>query len=156
MRWQPKGPTVGFPVAKNGEIDEFVSAARLSLGGATLDADVFEDVHLDASTHEPDKDGRLDFKAVRSRAFFGDVFVCSDPASGDLLRARMGTPTSSLLDWIASHPGAYAACGLVLRTSPFGTDVDALTSLTNGVRVAFDHRGGLGRVSEATLFVPGQ
>jgi hypothetical protein len=156
VRWTPKSPGVGFPVTKNGEIDEFVSTAKLSLGGATLDADVFEDVHLDATTHKLDKDGRLDFKAVRSRAFFGEVFLCQDPASGDLLRARMDTPASALLDWIASHPGSYGACGLVERTSPFDTAVDALTSIANGVRVDFDHRDGAGRVDGATLFVPGQ
>jgi hypothetical protein len=114
------------------------------------------DLHVDPTTKKVDKDGRIDFKAVESDDYLGDVFVCQDPASGDVLRARLYVPVGDILDWLSSHPGAYDACQIVIRYSPLGTNVDFVTSLTNGVRLGITEGGGFGRVVDTVLYVPGQ
>jgi hypothetical protein len=154
--WAPKQPGIGFPIALNGSIDKFITSAQLDLSGTTITANIDYDIHIDQTTHKPDKDGRVDFKAVETTDYLGEVFLCQDPASGDILRARMYTPVATILDWLSAHPGTYAACQMVIRYSPFGNYADYITSLANGVRLGITQGGGFGRVVDTTLFVPGQ
>lgn len=154
--WAPKQPGIGFPIALNGAIDKFVTTGQLDLSGTTISANIDYDIHIDGTTHKPDKDGRIDFKAVETTDYLGELFMCRDAASGDLLRVRMYTPVVEILNWFASHPGTYTSCSIVIRYSPFGNYADYITSLTNGVRVGITQGGGFGRVNDSTLFVPGQ
>jgi hypothetical protein len=154
--WAPKQPGIGFPIALNGSIDKFITSAQLDLSGTTITANIDYDIHIDQTTHKPDKDGRVDFKAVETTDYLGEVFLCQDPASGDILRARMYTPVATILDWLSAHPGTYAGCQMVIRYSPFGNYADYITSLANGVRLGITQGGGFGRVVDTTLFVPGQ
>jgi hypothetical protein len=154
--WTPKAPGVGFPIALNGSVDKFVTTSRLDLFGSTTSLSIDYDLHVDPTTKKVDKDGRVDFKAVESNDYLGEVFVCQDAASGDILRARLYTPAAEILDWLASHPGAYDACQIVIHYSPLGVAPDFITSLTNGVRLSITLGGGFGRVIDTVLFVPGQ
>ena len=154
--WAPNQPGVGFPVPLNGGIDKFVQTSQIDFSGTTITANIDYDVRIDPATHKADKDGKLTFKAVETTDFLGQVFLCQDAASGDILSARMYTPVANILNWLASHPGTYASCQMVIRYSPFGNYADYITSLTNGVRLNITQGGGYGRVVDVTLFVPGQ
>ena len=154
--WAPKQPGIGFPISLTGTIDKFVTTAQMDLSGTTITANIDYDVIIDPTTHKPNKDNQIQFLAVETTDFLGDVFLCQDPASGDLLRARMYTPVANILSWLEGHPGTYAACGIVIRYSPFGNYADYITSLTNGVRLSVTQGGGFGRIVDVTLFVPGQ
>ena len=154
--WAPKQPGIGFHVALNGGIDKFVTTSQIDLSGTTITANIDYDVIIDPTTGKPQKDGGIQFLAVETTDFLGDVFVCQDAASGDILRARMYTPVATLLNWFESHPGSYANCQIIIRYSPFGNYADYITSLTGGVRLNITQGGGFGRVVDATVFVPGQ
>jgi hypothetical protein len=154
--WLPKQPGVGFPVALTGTLDKFIETAQLDFSGTTISANVDYDTATDPSTGAPATDGSLAFLAVETTDFLGEVFLCQDPTSGDLLGVRMYTPVATVLDWLAKHPGTYESCGLIIRYSPYGNYADYITSLTNGVRLGITQGGGFGRVVDVTLFVPGQ
>jgi hypothetical protein len=149
--WLTKQPGVGFPVPLNGQLEKFVETYQLDFSGTTISANV--DYDLDPA----DPTGKtLQLLAVETTDFLGNVFLCQDPGTGDLLSVEMYSPVAGILDWLDKHPGAYDSCGLVIRYSPFGNYADYITSLTNGVRLGITQGGGYGRVVDVTLFVPGQ
>ena len=90
--------------------------------------------------------------AIETQDFLGDVFLCRDPATGDILHARMYASVETILDWIAAHPGSQDACDIVVRYSPFNNYPDFITSRANGVKVNVSEGAGFGRVVDATLF----
>jgi hypothetical protein len=98
----------------------------------------------------------VNFLAVETTDFLGDLFLCKDPLTHDVLSARMYTSVATILDWIAAHPGSYTACQIIIRYSPFGNYADYVTSLSGGVRLGITQGGGFGRVVDGTLFTPGQ
>ncbi len=154
--WTPKQPGIGFPIAVNGTFDKFISTSQLDFSGTTISANVDYDIAIDPNSMQPDKNGALELKAVETVDFLGEVFLCRDGATGDLLRVRMYTPAAEVLDWLEGHPGQYDKCGIIVRYSPYGNYPDFITSLANGVRLGITQGGGFGRVVDVTLFVPGQ
>jgi hypothetical protein len=154
--WAPKQPGIGFPVALTGTLDKFIETSQIDLSGTTISANVDYDAVIDPKTMQPMTDGTIQFKAVETTDFLGEVFLCQDGNTGDLLGARMYTPVASILDWFANHPGSEVGCGIVIRYSPYGNFADYITSLANGVRLNITQGGGFGRVVDVTLFVPGQ
>jgi hypothetical protein len=154
--WVPKQPGEGFPVALNGTLDKFIEASQLDMDGTTITANVDYNPVLDPTTHLPKKDGSIEFLAVETTDFLGDVFICQDERTHDLLKVRMYSPVATVLDWFASHPGSYQSCGMIIRYSPFGNFPDFISSINNGVRLGITQGGGYGRVVDVTLFVPGQ
>ena len=111
---------------------------------------------LAADGGQPSGDGSIDLKAVHSADFLGEVFLCQDSTTRELLRARMYTTTDEILDWVNSHPAAATTCQIVVRNATAGNFPRSISSLANGVTVGLAQGGGKGRVVEATLFVPGQ
>ena len=95
-------------------------------------------------------------KAVETTDFLGNVFLCRDDVTKDILSVEMYTPVAVVLEWLSSHPGTYQSCGIIIRYSPYGNYADYITSLTNGVRLGITQGGGFGRVVDVTLFTPGQ
>jgi hypothetical protein len=150
--WTPKQPGIGFPVALTGTRDKFVETYQLGMSGNTITANVDYDFTVDTSTHLPTK--VVNFLAVETTDFLGDVFLCQDPITKDLLRARMYTSVSTILDWFSSHPGAYQACQMIVRYSPYGNYADYVTSGIGGVRLGITQGGGYGRVVDGTLYDP--
>jgi hypothetical protein len=144
--WKPKQPGVGFPIALTGTRDKFVDANQLEINGDTIAANIDYDI---------DPTGQLTIQAVETTDFLGDVFVCKDTATGDILTARMYTAVAVVLDWFSAHPAAYNGCQMIIRYSPFNNYVDYITSLQNGVRLGVTQGGGFGRIVDATLFMPG-
>ena len=152
--WEPKGPTIGFSVALTGTRDKFIEAYQLDLGGTQITANIDYDFLFDPNTHK--QLDAITFLAVETTDFLGDVFLCKDATSGDILTARMYSSVSTILDWFATHPGTYGACQMVVRYSPYGNYADYITSLANGVRLGITQGGGFGRVVDVDLFTPGQ
>ena len=94
-------------------------------------------------------------KAVETTDFLGDVFVCRDLTTKDILTARMYTSVSSILSWFSAHPAAYNDCQMIIRYSPYNNYADYITSLKNGVRLGVTQGGGYGRIVDVTLSTPG-
>jgi hypothetical protein len=153
--WAPKQPGIGFPVALTGTRDKFIETYQLDLSGNTISANIDYDVVLDGNGN-PVKTGDITLKAVETTDFLGNVFLCKDDVSKDLLAVEMYTPVATILEWLAAHPGTYQSCGIIIRYSPYGNYADFITSLTNGVRLGITQGGGFGRVVDVTLFTPGQ
>ncbi len=151
--WAPKQPDVGFPVALDGMRDRFIQTYQLDFSGIQISANVDYDFVLDMNGN-PVLPAQLYFLAVETTDFLGDIFVCQDPNTHDLLTARMYTSVASILDWIAAHPTSYADCNLIVRYSPYENYVDFITSLSSGVRLGVTQGGGYGRIVDGTLFDP--
>lgn len=147
--WYPKGAGIGFPVAVNGSQDKWITTYQLDFSGETVSANIDYDMATDANGNQGMK-----ILAVETTDFLGDVFVCQDPGTGDILRARMYTSAATIVDWFAGHPGTEQTCSIIYRYSAFGNYLDYITSLTNGVRLAINPGAGGGRVVDVTLFDP--
>ena len=104
-------------------------------------------------------------QAWETQDFLGEVFLCIDPVSaanritagnpGDILSAHMYSSAETVVQWLAAHPGAQDACGIIVRYSPYDNYPDYITSLTNGIRLGVEQGAGFGRISDATVYVPG-
>ncbi len=149
--WLTKQPGVGFPIAISGTRDRFVQTYQIDFSGTTISANVDYDF-IDPK----DQSKGIQFLAVETTDYLGDVFLCWDAGTRAMLHARMYTSVGSLLDWIGSHKTAADACGMIVRFSPYNNFPDFITSLTYGVRLGITQGGGFGRVVDTTLFVPGQ
>jgi hypothetical protein len=90
--------------------------------------------------------------AIDSQDFLGDVFMCADPRTGDILRVRMYDSAQSVLDWLTNHPGTTQACDIVVRWSPFNNYLDKIFSRTYGVTLDISKSFGAGRVDDAMLW----
>lgn len=111
-------------------------------------------------------DDTIQIMAIEAGDFLGSVFLCQDPLTGDVLHARQYDSALAIIDWLAAHPGgwdstqglaqpsAQAACGIIVRYSPYNNYVDFITSKTYGVKLAINLGAGLGRVIDATLYDP--
>lgn len=156
LPWVPKQPGNGFNIPVDGSRNQFIETSNLDLSGITISAYVYYDCQIDSSTGQCMANGALQFDAVFSTDFLGDVFLCKDAVAGDLLTAHMYTSVGDMLAFLASHPNVYSTCGLIIRYSPYDNYADYITSLTNGVQLEVTQGGGYGRIVGATLFVPGQ
>ncbi len=149
--WLPKQPGVGFPVALDGQRDKFIETYQLDFTGTQITANVDYDFQVlpGGSTTS-----QVMLMAVETTDFLGDIFLCRDTATKDLLTARMYTSVELILDWFAAHPTAYNDCQIIIRYSPYENYADYITSLLNGVRLGVTQGGGYGRIVDGTLFDP--
>jgi hypothetical protein len=92
--------------------------------------------------------------AINSQDYLGDVFMCGDPRTGDVLRMRMYDSAQSALDWFTAHPGTIQACDIVIRYSPFNNYIDEIFSRTFGVSLNISKSFGAGRVADAMVWDP--
>src|SRR5262249_40045412 len=86
--WAPKQAGIGFQVSINGQQDKFVSTHQLDFSGTTISANVDFEYVTDPSTGSADG---IKILGVETTDFLGEIFVCQDPNTGDLLRVRMYT-----------------------------------------------------------------
>jgi hypothetical protein len=149
--WVPKQPGIGFPLAQDGQREQLIETAAMDFSGEQITANIDYDFQLDATGNPTTK---ILFLAVETTDFLGDIFVCQDPNTKDLLTARMYTSVSTVLQWIAAHPTAYSTCQLVMQYSPYENYLDYVNSLANGVRLSSTQGGGYGRIVDGTLFDP--
>ncbi len=144
--WVPKQPSVGWLWPVDAQVDKLVEAHNADFSGITTSANI---------SYQLADSGTMTVQAVETANFLGDVFLCQDPATGDLLRTRMYGSVQTMMDWIDNHPGVYDACGLLVRYSPYNNFPDYVISRTNGVIVSVTQGGGYGRVVDAVLYTPG-
>jgi len=149
--WVPKQPGIGFPVAQDGQREQLIETAAMDFSGEQITANIDYDFKLDTNGAPTTQ---ILFLAVETTDFLGDVFVCQDPNTKDLLTARMYTSVSTILEWIAAHPTAYNTCQLIMEYSPYENYLDYVNSLENGIRLASTQGGGYGRIVDGTLFDP--
>src|SRR5262249_2718885 len=97
----------------------------------------------------------LTIQGIDTSDFLGDIFICRDPRTNDILRARMYDSAQSILDWFTAHPGSVEACDIVVRYSAFNNYIDKIFSRTYGVTVDISKSFGAGRVDDAVLWNPG-
>ncbi len=147
--WGPKQPGVGYSVPVDGQNSKFFQTHHLDLTGMTISAEVAWDWK-----GNPETDQHIVVKAALSSDFLGNIFLCQDSATSDLLYARMYSPTEQILDWLIQHPNATQECGMIIRYSPFGNYPDYITSTVNGITVGITQGSGKGRVVDVILFPP--
>ena len=149
--WAPKQPGIGFPVALDGQREQFIETYQMDFSGEQITANVDYDFSVSAAGTPT---SQILFLAVETTDFLGDVFVCQDTNTKDLLTAQMYTSVSTILQWIAAHPTSYTDCNLILEYSPYENYLDYVNSQSNGVRLSSTQGGGFGRIVDGTLFDP--
>ena len=149
LPWLPKQPGVGFHIPINGQQDRFVSGFDIDFTATTIFGDVIFD-YVDPKN--PAKGIR--FEATRSENFLGEIFMCMDTQTNDLLKVEMFTPTLDVLDWLYSHPNSLQTCQIIVRWTKYSNYVEFISSLVNGTRVHATQGGGWGRVNQVELWDP--
>lgn len=150
--WFPPQPGLGFDVPLNAQQDKLILAGLLDFSGVTTSFSIYYQQVKETA----DGLGDVKIMSVDSVDYLGDVFLCQDPQTRDILRTRMYASVQTIIEWIDNHPGVYEACGLLIRYSPYNNFPDYITSTINGVRVGVTQGGGFGRVNDATLWQTGQ
>lgn len=145
--WKPKQPQEGFPIPINGTRSKFYSAASLDFTGESIT------FRFDYEAVPNSQNIRL--LAVETTDYLGEVFLCKDPATGDLLHAKMYDPVGGIIDWLQAHPGTYQSCGIIIQYSPFNNYPDFVVALPVGVSLEVNSGSGFGRVSNVQTWVPG-
>ncbi|MGZ3421165.1 MAG: hypothetical protein ACXVEE_25040 [Polyangiales bacterium] len=149
MDFVPKRPDIGFGLPISGTRDKWISTGQLEFFGIT------ETILVDYLPVVDDKGvTHAKIVAIETHDFLGEVFLCKDPKTGDILSARMYSSGATILEWLDAHPGSRDACGIIVRNSPFNNYPDFITSLTNGVKLNMTQGTGFGRVDDVTIFDP--
>ncbi len=169
--WIEQQPGIGFSIPINGSRDKQVTTAQLDFTGNLetylVDFEPWQDQVKPSCSYDKKcnagytcdprercVDGTIRIDAIEASDFLGEVFPCQDPTTGELLRVRQYTSALVIVDWLASHPGAQAACDILIKYSPYNNYIDFITSRANGVKMAINAGQGLGRVVDVTLFDP--
>ncbi len=147
--WKPKMPQEGFPIPINGTRSKFYSAASLDFEGEST---TFRFDYEDNPASGP---GKIRLLAAETSDFLGEVFLCKDPISGDLLAVKMYDSMALVLDWIQTHPSSQDNCGLIIQYSPFNNYPDYIASLPQGMLLKVNSGSGFGRIGHVEVYVPG-
>ena len=105
-------------------------------------------------------DHSIKVAAIYASDFLGEVFVCQDPNTGDILHVRQYDSTYDILTWLAAHPGspgdqvpsAQDACGIGVKYSAYDNYPDYISSSVNGIVLNTNQGQGFGRIVDAELF----
>jgi hypothetical protein len=105
-------------------------------------------------------DNSIKVAAIFASDFLGEIFVCQDPNSGDILHVRQYQSTFDILTWLADHPGnpanqvpsAQDACNIGVKYSAFDNYPDYIVSSGNGIVLNTNQGQGYGRIVDAELF----
>lgn len=182
------GGPVGFSIPEDGNRDQFLTTGQLDFTGV-LESYVVDYVPwtdpitpscVATGTCNPgytcdpasnlcvtdSTDNTIRIEAIEGQDFLGQVFMCQDPATGDVLHMGMYDSAASFLTWLAAHPGgvnlnvggqypsAQANCAIIIRTSPYDNAVDRVAALSNGININFSGGQGQGRVTDVVVFDP--
>jgi hypothetical protein len=180
------GGPVGFSIPQDGNRDQFLTTGQLDFTGV-LESYVVDYVPWTDPVQpscvssgkcnagyacDPNSalcvtdDDTVRIEAIEGQDFLGQVFMCQDPLTGDVLHLGMYDSAASTLAWFAAHPGgvdpnsggvdssAQIACAIIIRTSPYDNAVDRMVSLSAGVNINFSGGQGQGRVTDVVVFDP--
>ncbi len=163
--WQTCGIVQGGTACTGGNAGkaQYVCNAGTTPAKADLSADTScvavdstkKDIYCCTGSH-PDTVQTMSIRvlAIDSRDFLGDVFVCQDPATMEILRARMYDSGQAILDWFNNHPGSVDACDVIVRFAPFNNYIDKIFARANGVTLDISKSQASGRVDDALLWDP--
>jgi hypothetical protein len=180
------GGPVGFSIPSDGNRDQFLTTGQLDFTGV-LESYVVDYVPWTDPVQpscvssgscnagykcDPNSnlcvtdDNTIRIEALEGQDFLGQLFLCADPFTGDVLHMGMYDSAATMVTWLANHPGginlnsgvvepsAQVACSMVIRTSPYDNAIDRVATLAYGANVNFSGGQGQGRVTDATLFDP--
>jgi hypothetical protein len=141
--WRPKTPANGIRIPVNEQLDKFIPSATVVFGGSslTLDLDYVE---------TPEHTMRLE--AVNSDSYMGNIFLCVDPNSGDLLSIEQYESMDVIQGWLNGHPGAREACGIMTRFSAFGDYPQMLHARVAGIVLDVGLGSGVGRITSVQIY----
>jgi len=180
------GGPVGFSIPEDGNRDQFLTTGQLDFTGVlesyVVDYVPFTDPVQPSCVStgkcnagfncDPNSalcvtdDNTIRIEAIEGQDFLGQVFLCQDPFTNDILHVGMYDSAYTLLNWLAAHPGginlgtgvfepsAQTACAIIVRTSPYDNAVDRVAALGTGANVNFSGGQGQGRVTDVVLFDP--
>jgi hypothetical protein len=185
--WLEVQPKVGFHIPLDAQHNQWISAGQFDLEG-TLEAYLIDYLPYsdpakpscvadgvcrpgfvcDARSTCITTDDTVRILGIEGKDFLGQAFVCEDPATGDVLHVGMFDSATSILDWLAAHPGSQAdpwglgstqpsaqqACQIIVRRSPYDNFVDEITSKANGVHINVAGGQGQGRITDIIVFDP--
>jgi hypothetical protein len=192
--WVDVKPGIGFTFPLDGQHDQAVTTGQLDFTGVLetylIDYIPWVDLHK-ASCISDDptsatacnkgytcntisraceaSDGTVQILAIESEDYLGQVFVCQDPKTSDILAVRQYDSAINIINWFANHPGgqdpnnpgngiwpsAQTSCDVIVRYSPFNNYIDFITSKVYGVKLGVNQGSGLGRVIDSLLYDPG-
>jgi hypothetical protein len=161
------GGQAGFAVTFDGSRDKFYNTNELffssgqNIDGASTAITVdFENVavnNIDGGT-----DNVTIVRALESQAYIGVIAACAQPmidptqtpGTQDILAVRMYDSAASILNWIATHPGSLAQCGVEIKYSIYGNFPDVISFNNNGMRFGLNPGFGGSVVADGTVFDP--
>jgi hypothetical protein len=150
--WRQQAPTIGISIPLNGMRDTFHETFEVDFSGSSITLQLD---YLNVNLGTKDKpEIKQKIVGVSSNDYLGDLFLCRDPKTGDLLRVEQYESMATILDWIEKHPGAREACGLMVRYSPYNNYPHLLHSKSAAVYVIVKQGSGYGRVSQVVSYDP--
>lgn len=148
--WRSHKPNIGIAIPINGQRDRFVETDELDFSGTSISLALDYIDELDPVTKQPT--GNAHLVGASSNDYLGDVFLCRDPITGDVLDVEPFEAMARVLEWIDAHPGTPQACGLIVRYSPFNNYPSQLISQSAGMYVYVKAGDGFGRVSTVVAY----
>jgi hypothetical protein len=189
--WLEQQPGIGFTFPINGQQDQAVTTGQLDFTGVLetylIDYIPWTDLHkAGCAGDDPTSasacnkgytcnpvtraceasDNTIRIMAIESSDYLGEVFLCQDPLTGDILHVRQYDSAHAILDWFAAHTGGFdpsiggaqptaeVACSVIVKWSPYNNYIDYITSKAYGVKLSINQGAGLGRVIDSTLYDP--
>lgn len=143
--WRPETPGNGIRIPLNGQYDKFYPSATASFTGSSLTFD------LDYAL-QPDKSMLVE--ALQSDNYMGNLFVCQDGATGDLLSIEQYESMEVILDWLEKHPGAEEACNIIIRPSATLGRPILFAAKGAGLVLNIGQGSGIGRITKIEIFDP--
>jgi hypothetical protein len=150
--WKPVLPNHGLTLPVNGQRNKFIPTATFHIEGETLQMDID---YLPENVSPDGEQETVHIIGVQAGNFLGEVFLCKDPYTGDLLSAHMYSSMGEIIDWVQNHPGSYDNCNIIVRYSPYNNYPRFVSSVANGIILQGNSGSGFGRVHYVTLFTPG-
>lgn len=144
--WRPLAPGAGFPIPVNGMRDRFVPAAAIDMSGQNLSA------NLDYA--EQESDHTLKILAAEAQTFEGEIFLCQDPITHDLLHVKQYDSIADVQAWIDKHPGVQDACDMFIRLSGSGSDPVQVLAKQAGITATVGQGSGVGRIIDILFYDP--
>jgi hypothetical protein len=91
-------------------------------------------------------------EAVTSDSYMGNIFLCVDPNSGDLLSIEQYESMDVIQNWLNTHPGSRQACGIMTRFSAFGDYPQMLHARNAGIVLDVGLGSGVGRITTIQIY----
>jgi hypothetical protein len=144
--FRPLAPGSGFRIPVNAQRDRFIPAAQVDFSG--------QNISLAINYKKNDDDQSMQILGVETQTFEGELFLCQDPGTNDLLHVRQYDSVAEVQDWLAHHPGASSStgCDILVRFSPFNEAPVSITSKSAGVQVNVGQGVGIGRIIDALIY----